>query len=128
MSYYIVYDSNRDSVSVINYEPNVPSDIKIIEISETEKFGMDQGIYYFDKTNQTVIKKALTEIQSEGLTKKTQQENAQHQDFLNSTDWKVLRHIREVALNQSTTLSQEEYIDLEKERSEAAKSIKKISQ
>lgn len=125
MSYYIVYDSNRDSVSVINYEPNVPSDIKIIEISETEKFGMDQGIYYFDKTNQTVIKKALTEIQSEGLTKKTQQENAQHQDFLNSTDWKVLRHIREVALNQSTTLSQEEYIDLEKERSEAAKSIKK---
>lgn len=125
MSYYIVYDSNRDSVSVINYEPNVPSDIKIIEISETEKFGMDQGIYYFDKTNQTVIKKALTEIQSEGLTKKTQQENAQHQDFLNSTDWKVLRHIREIALNQSTTLSQEEYIDLEKERSEAAKSIKK---
>ena len=54
MSYYIVYDSNRDSVSVINYEPNVPSDIKIIEISETEKFGMDQGIYYFDKTNQTI--------------------------------------------------------------------------
>lgn len=46
--------------------------------------------------------------------------------FLNSTDWKVLRHIRELALNQPTSLSHEQYIELEQARAEAAAKIVQI--
>ena len=36
--------------------------------------------------------------------------------FLNETDWKVMRHIRQKALGIETTLSEEEYLELETER------------
>jgi len=45
---------------------------------------------------------------------------AQNREFLNSTDWKILRHIREQALSKSTTLSQAEYLELERQRDLAA--------
>ena len=44
-------------------------------------------------------------------------------DFLNSTDWKIMRHIREQALGLETSLTDKEYLELENKRQEAAKSI-----
>ena len=44
--------------------------------------------------------------------------------FLSSTDWKVLRHIRETQLGIQTTLSTKEYVALEKERHKQAKLVK----
>lgn len=48
--------------------------------------------------------------------------------YLTLTDWKVMRHIREKALNRPTTLSEEEYIVLELERERQADSIIKLNQ
>lgn len=43
--------------------------------------------------------------------------------FLVETDYKVLRHIRQKALGQQLTLSEEEYLILEQQRSDAANKV-----
>jgi hypothetical protein len=42
---------------------------------------------------------------------------------LAETDYKVLRHLRQKALGQELSLSEEEYLALEQERSDAAARI-----
>ncbi len=49
--------------------------------------------------------------------------NADSMAFLASTDFKVLRHIRQKALGQELSLSEEEYLALEQQRSDAAARI-----
>jgi hypothetical protein len=49
--------------------------------------------------------------------------NEEAQKFLDSTDFKVLRHIRQKALGQELSLSENEYLALEQERSNAAARI-----
>jgi hypothetical protein len=124
-NYFILHDKTIGSVTIVNYEPNVPNSIKVFGITETEKKQIDNGTHFFNVSTYAIEMKPSEDIQSEALAKKTQQENAQHKEFLNSTDWKVLRHIREKTLNQPTTLSRQEYIELEQERDKAANSIKK---
>lgn len=43
--------------------------------------------------------------------------------FLAETDYKVLRHIRQKALGQQLTLTEEEYLNLEQQRSDAANKV-----
>jgi len=38
------------------------------------------------------------------------------QEFLNATDWKVIRHLGQKALNIATSMTEEEYLALEAER------------
>lgn len=45
--------------------------------------------------------------------------------FLSASDFKVLRHIRQKALEQELSLSDEEYLALEQERADAAARIVK---
>lgn len=124
-NYYVLHDTEHKKTSIINYEPNVPSSVKVFGITETEKQQIDNGTHFFNVSTYAIEMKPSDELQSEALEKQTQVENAQHREFLNSTDWKVLRHIRETALNQPTTLSRHEYVELERERDNAANSIKK---
>jgi hypothetical protein len=49
--------------------------------------------------------------------------NAASLKYLAETDWQVLRHLRQLALEIQTTLSSEEYLQLEQSRSEAAEKI-----
>jgi hypothetical protein len=49
--------------------------------------------------------------------------NTESQAFLDATDFKVLRHIRQKALGQELSLSEEEYLALEQQRSDAAAKI-----
>ena len=49
--------------------------------------------------------------------------NKEAQAFLNSTDYKVLRHMRQQALGVATTLTAQEYLELEQQRHMAASSI-----
>lgn len=58
-------------------------------------------------------------IEIEDITARVAQEaiNAEALDYLASTDWKVLRHIRQKALGVPTSLSEEAYLELEGERS-----------
>ena len=51
--------------------------------------------------------------------------NAEAQAFLDATDFKVLRHIRQKSLGQQLSLSEDEYLALEQERSDAAERIVK---
>ena len=124
-TYYILHDTEYKKTSIINYEPNVPNSVKVFGITETEKKQIDNGTHFFNVSTYAIEMKPSEELQSEALAKHTQVENSKHGEFLNSTDWKVLRHMREIALNQPTTLSQQEYIELERERDKAANSIKK---
>jgi hypothetical protein len=54
-----------------------------------------------------------------------QQESANQtaRQFLTDTDWKIIRHIRQKALEIETSLTEEEYIALETERQQKAESI-----
>lgn len=88
-------------------------------------------------TSYRVVQEAIYEVQSVlivpkeysieivDITNQIAQEaiNNESQSFLDSTDWKVLRHIRQKALNVVTTLSEEQYLALEQERSDKANSI-----
>lgn len=49
--------------------------------------------------------------------------NAQALKFLAESDFKVLRHIRQKALGQELSLSDEDYLALEQERADAAARI-----
>jgi len=57
--------------------------------------------------------------------KEQEKTNAEAQAFLDSTDFKVLRHIRQKSLGQQLSLSEDEYLALEQERSDAAERIVK---
>lgn len=65
--------------------------------------------------------KALQPQVESGLQQ--EQTNAESLAFLASTDFKVLRHIRQKALGQELSLSEEEYLALEQQRSDAAARI-----
>lgn len=67
------------------------------------------------------------EVIFEDLSAKLEQQqiNAEAQAFLDATDFKVLRHFRQKALGQELSLSEEEYLALEQQRSDAAASIVK---
>jgi hypothetical protein len=49
--------------------------------------------------------------------------NAEAQAYLESTDWMVLRNVRELALGIPTSLNSSEYLALEQERADAAARI-----
>jgi hypothetical protein len=59
------------------------------------------------------------------LVKKTKaveklvQDNAEATDYLTNTDWLVIRHRDQVDLNQTTSLTNEQYLDLLAKRQQA---------
>jgi len=58
------------------------------------------------------------------LAQKEQEKlNAVEREFLNSTDWKILRHLRQQALDLTTSLTEEQYLELEQQRQAAAARI-----
>jgi predicted nucleotidyltransferase len=63
-------------------------------------------------------------VDSEELAQKTQyMANGLEREFLNSTDWQILRHIRQKALAITTTLTDTQYLELEQQRQAAAARI-----
>lgn len=76
-----------------------------------------------EATFEVVPSEYLVEI--EDITEQVNLEaiNQEAQAYLAETDYKVLRHIRQKALEQPTTLSEEEYLELEEMRDAASKRI-----
>lgn len=105
---YICLENNQ-VVSLLDYPPNVPETVLVIEISIEDYEKLESGAYFFN------IEKNLIEPMSQS-THNTPIDNLRYQEFLNSTDWKVLRHIREKALGIASSLSDEEYLALEHQR------------
>jgi hypothetical protein len=116
--HYVCIENNL-VVSILSYQPNVPSSVSVIEITDAQAAQIAAQTHYFDISSRSVTAVAA------GVTaqRATDVVNGQEREFLNSTDWKILRHIRQKALNIATSLSDAEYLQLEQQRQAAAARI-----
>jgi hypothetical protein len=79
---------------------------------------MDQT-HIFDVLSKTVVP-----IDTSVTAQKEQYKlNGIEREFLNSTDWQILRHLRQKALGVTTSLTEEQYLELEQQRQAAAARI-----
>ena len=115
---YVCIENNL-VVSVLNYQPNVPSSVTVVEITDAQAAQIAAQTHYFDVSSRTVT----TVAAGIAAQRAADVANGQEREFLNSTDWKVLRHLRQKALNITTSLSDAEYIQLEQQREAAAARI-----
>lgn len=118
MAHYVCIENN-EVTSILNYEPNVPSSIVVDTITDTEANQIFNGTHYYNIGDGNVQSLPQSELDAQAQ----QDANGTAREFLNSTDWKVLRHIREKALELTTTLTEAEYLALEQERQQASDSI-----
>ncbi len=116
--YYVCIENNK-VVSVLNYQPNVPSSVTVTEITDEQHNQIINQTHKFDIATKTVV----INPEFDQSAKDQEKQNAVEREFLRSTDWKILRHIRQKALGQSTTLSEAEYLELEEQRAAAADRI-----
>ena len=103
-------------MAILNYLPSVPSTVRLQEITDTQADQLRAQTHYFDIADNAV----KTVAENVAVQKTTELANAQEREFLNNSDWKILRHIRQKALNITTSLSDAEYIQLEQQREAAA--------
>jgi hypothetical protein len=116
--HYVCIENNI-VVGIQNYEPSVPSSVSIITITDEQHQQLLDQTHIFDLNSKTVVPVASSEI-----TRKEQEKlNAVEREFLNSTDWQILRHLRQQALGIATSLTQEQYLELEQQRQAAAARI-----
>ena len=121
--YYVLIENN-ELAGVVNYEPNVPNTVIVTSISNEEyQYIMEENTHYFDLPTRTVKAHTQDHLDSLAISKETEIKNAEYRDFLNSTDWKILRHIRQKALGVGTSMTDAEYLALEQQRAEAAARI-----
>lgn len=118
--YYICIENNQ-IVSVADYEPTVPPSIRVVEITDEQHRQIVDRTHYFDVSSNSVKPQLPEKAQENALVK----DALEKQQFLNSTDWKVMRHIRQKALGLETSLTEDEYIALEQERQNAASTMVK---
>lgn len=118
--YYVCIEDDK-IISILNYEPNVPETVTVCEISDDDYELLNEGTHYFSIGDMSVL--LLPEEKLE--LKKLEETKNEYKAKLSSTDWKVMRHIREKALNMPTTLTDEEYIELETLRQSWADFINK---
>lgn len=124
MNYVCIEDGKV--IGVFSYKPNTPDSITVVEISDEDSKKVEEKTHYFDLESKSVKPRPQAELDKEVSDKELEVKNAEFREILNSTDWKVMRHIRQQALGIPTTLSEEEYIALEQERQNAASSIKNV--
>ena len=116
--YYVCIEDNK-IVSILNYSPNVPNSVAVYEITNEQADQITAQTHYYD-----IPTKSVQEVDSSITAQKAQETaNAEYREFLRSTDWKILRHIRQKALNVPTSLTEEEYLTLEQQRADAADNI-----
>jgi hypothetical protein len=124
--YYVIIENGEIS-SVLPYEPTVPETHTVIEISNAEHDSVIIAkTHYFDLTDLTVKSYSQTHLDSETAKEAQRLINAEKQNFLSTTDWKIMRHLREKALEQPTSLTDQQYLDLEQARATAAAAIVEI--
>lgn len=116
--YYVCLE-NDAVISILSYEPQVPSTVTVIAISDSEYNCLEAETHRFDIPSKVVVPVDAS-IQSR---KEQEQLNAVEREFLNSTDWKILRHIRQKSLGIATSLTEAEYLALEQDRNNAANRI-----
>lgn len=118
MMHYVCIENNQVT-SVLNYRPNVPNSIKVVEITDEQNVQCSNGTHYFDTNQNKVVPQSQSVLNAQEIDK----QNAVKRNKLQSTDWIVLRHIREKALGVPTSITEAEYVKIEQERQEIAKTI-----
>lgn len=116
--YYVSIENNQIT-GVQSYEPAVPNTVSVITITDTEYEQIMTQTHRFDVVTRSVI--AVDQIVID--QRERDRLNGIEREFLNSTDWKILRHIRQKALNIPTSLTDAEYLELEQQRTQAASRI-----
>lgn len=118
MMHYVCIEDNAVT-AVLNYNPTVPVTIQVVEITDDENHQCSSGTHYFD----VVLKKVVPHDQNVLSAKEIDNQNAVKRNRLQSTDWIVFRHIREKALGIPTSITEDDYLAIEQERHDVAKSI-----
>jgi hypothetical protein len=124
-SLYVIYDTEIKSINFSSCRVNPLDHLIQVECTETDKANYFSGTHYFDEKLKKVVSKPKIELDTIKQHQDANIKNKTLLKFLADTDWKVLRHIREKALNLPTSLSDSEYIALEKSRHDAATEITK---
>ena len=118
MSKFICIE-NDAIVSILDYIPNTPDTVEIYEISDDDHDKIVAGYSYFDVKSRKVL-----DILGDDLKQLViRDNNIKNQLYLNDTDWIILRHLREKALDLQTSLTESAFIEIEKTRQKAAKAI-----
>jgi hypothetical protein len=118
MNYLLL--ENDELVGVCDYVPNIGEDnIKILPYSGNIP---KERILYIngsveDSNNYTYLNGKL--VKKTKAVEKLVQDNAEATDYLTNTDWLVIRHRDQVDLNQTTSLTNEQYLDLLAKRQQA---------
>lgn len=121
--YYVLIENN-ECIGIFNYEPNVPDTVVLVQITDQEYFDIvENNTHYFDISTRSVKSYNQEHLSQINQDKQIEIVNAENREFLNSTDWKVLRHIRQKALGVATSMTEVEYLALEQQRSDAAARI-----
>ena len=113
---YYVCIENGNVIGIQNYEPAVPPSVEVVSITDDDFGNITKQTHKFDAATKAVIP-------IDQSIKDKERVNAEAREFLRSTDWQVLRHIRQKALGQTTSLTEEEYLRLEQQRADAAARI-----
>jgi hypothetical protein len=124
--YYVIIENGEIS-SVLPYEPNVPETHTVVEITDEEHESIVTAkTHYFDLADNTVKSYSQAHLDTEAAKETQRITNAEKRKFLADSDWKVMRHLREKALGQATSLTDQQYLDLEQARATAAAAIVEI--
>jgi hypothetical protein len=124
MQYYCV--ENNQLVAVQNHEPNVPASVSVYPISneDHDKTIAPNATHYFDITLRKIVPLPQSFIDKRDAEKQYYKLTSE----VSLSDWKVLRHIREKALELPTTLTEEEYVALELQRQNTVEQIRSIKE
>ena len=116
--YYVCIENNQVT-GIQSYEPAVPSTVSVVTITDQQHQQIMDQTHRFDVSSRTVV------LVDSAITAEKEQYrlNGIEREFLNSTDWKILRHMRQKALGVPTTLTDAQYIELEQQRQAAAARI-----
>ena len=121
--YYVLIENN-EFIGTFNYEPNVPDTVTVVQITDQDHLNIvENKTHYFDISTRSVKSYNQEQLNQVVRDKEIELTNAENREFLNSTDWKVLRHIRQKALGVATSMTEAEYLALEQQRSDAASRI-----
>jgi hypothetical protein len=116
--HFVCIEDNKVT-SILNYAPNVPSTVFVVQITDEQANGISNQTHYFDLASKTVKTVSGTELSRREIERR----NIIERDYLNSTDWMVLRHMRQKYLGLTTSMTEDQFRELEQNRQAAAARI-----
>lgn len=122
---------HQGGVSLIEYEdgkkltsslkPDFSFDYDELTFTEnTKSYLLNEEVHQITYAQKQEVSSFISTVAEDKEAGVQLVKNNQARQFLADTDWKVMRHIREKALLKETSLSEDEYLDLEEQRDEAS--------